>query len=165
MHNSVGSLDLSTLWLLDDQRLEKLNMMLISVDYHPSFQQIAFFVEDTGEFAETTTEPQRWGCRQRHKANSALDLSIVVPVRICPNQRCCTTIPLESAPTHARRQLGRVGLSRVCRFLRMISHSLEATGHAYFLACTPARDSVCSPLHACKQNRWVSHASGWNVPL
>ncbi len=27
-------------------------MMLIGVDYHPSFQQIAFFVEDTGECGE-----------------------------------------------------------------------------------------------------------------
>jgi hypothetical protein len=27
-------------------------MMLISVDYHPSFQQIAFFVEETGECGE-----------------------------------------------------------------------------------------------------------------
>ena len=165
LHNSVGSLNLSILWVLDDQRLEKLNMMLIGLDYHPSFQQIAFFVEDSCEYAETTTEPQRWGGRQSHKVNSGLDLSIVVPVRICPNQRCCTTIPLESAPTHAWRQLGRVGLLRVFRFLRMISHSLEATGHACFLPCTLARDSACSPSHACKQNRWVSHASGWNVPL
>jgi transposase len=27
-------------------------MMLIGVDYHPSFQQIAFFVEETGEYGE-----------------------------------------------------------------------------------------------------------------
>jgi len=27
-------------------------MMIIGVDYHPSFQQIAFFVEETGEFRE-----------------------------------------------------------------------------------------------------------------
>jgi len=27
-------------------------MMLIGVDYHPSFQTIAFFVEETGEYAE-----------------------------------------------------------------------------------------------------------------
>jgi transposase len=26
--------------------------MMIGVDYHPSFQQIAFFVEQTGEFGE-----------------------------------------------------------------------------------------------------------------
>jgi hypothetical protein len=40
--------------LLDDLRLgrKEPNMMLIGVDYHPSFQQIAFFVEDTGEFGE-----------------------------------------------------------------------------------------------------------------
>src|SRR5260370_30306762 len=83
-----------------------------------------------------------------------------------PNQRCFRTTPLESAPTHAWMQLWRAGgLLRVCRFLRMISHSLEATGHAYFLPCTPVRDSACSPSHACKQNRWVSHASGWNVSL
>jgi hypothetical protein len=27
-------------------------MLLIGVDYHPSFQQIAFFEEATGEFGE-----------------------------------------------------------------------------------------------------------------
>ena len=27
-------------------------MMIIGVDYHPSFQQIAFFVEETGEYGE-----------------------------------------------------------------------------------------------------------------
>ena len=26
-------------------------MMIIGVDYHPSFQTIAFFVEETGEWA------------------------------------------------------------------------------------------------------------------
>ena len=33
-------------------------MMLIGVDYHPSFQQIAFFVEETGECGESAVEPQ-----------------------------------------------------------------------------------------------------------
>jgi transposase len=27
-------------------------MMILGVDYHPSFQQIAFFVEETGECGE-----------------------------------------------------------------------------------------------------------------
>ena len=27
-------------------------MLLIGVDYHPSFQTIAFFVEETGEYGE-----------------------------------------------------------------------------------------------------------------
>ena len=27
-------------------------MMLIGVDYHPSFQTIAFFMEETGEYGE-----------------------------------------------------------------------------------------------------------------
>ena len=27
-------------------------MMIIGVDYHPSFQQIAFFIEETGECGE-----------------------------------------------------------------------------------------------------------------
>jgi hypothetical protein len=31
-------------------------MMLIGVDYHPSFQQIAFFVEETGECSERLPE-------------------------------------------------------------------------------------------------------------
>jgi hypothetical protein len=52
LHNSVGSLDLSTLWLLDDQRLRRKEPnMRIGVDYHPSFQQIAFLVEETGEYS------------------------------------------------------------------------------------------------------------------
>jgi transposase len=51
LHNNVGSLD-RTLWLFDDHRFGKKepNMMLIGVDYHPSFQTIAFFVEETGEY-------------------------------------------------------------------------------------------------------------------
>src|ERR1700681_950699 len=50
---TAGSLDLSTLWLLDDQRLgRKEPNMMIGVDYHPSFQQIAFLMEETGEYSE-----------------------------------------------------------------------------------------------------------------
>jgi hypothetical protein len=30
-------------------------MMIIGVDYHPSFQQIAFLIEETGEFEERPT--------------------------------------------------------------------------------------------------------------
>src|SRR6202521_5065186 len=50
----VGSLDPSRLWLHYDQRLgrKEPNMMIIGVDYHPSFQQIAFMDEKTGEFEE-----------------------------------------------------------------------------------------------------------------
>jgi transposase len=40
--------------LLYDHRLgrKEPNMMLIGVDYHPSFQTIAFFIEETGEYGE-----------------------------------------------------------------------------------------------------------------
>jgi len=40
--------------LLDDHRLgrKESDMMIIGVDYHPSFQQIAFLVEETGEYGE-----------------------------------------------------------------------------------------------------------------
>jgi hypothetical protein len=49
----VSFLDLSTLRLLDDQRLgRKEPNMMIGVDYHPSFQQIAFLMEETGEYSE-----------------------------------------------------------------------------------------------------------------
>src|SRR5215475_7531983 len=43
-----------TLWLHDDHRFgrKEPNMMLIGVDYHPSFQTIAFFVQETGEYGE-----------------------------------------------------------------------------------------------------------------
>jgi hypothetical protein len=34
-------------------------MMIIGVDYHPSFQTIAFLIEETGEYGEQD-EPQRW---------------------------------------------------------------------------------------------------------
>jgi hypothetical protein len=59
----VSQLDLITmsapltrgrLWLLDDQRLgrKEPNMIIIGVDYHPSFQQIAFLGQETGECGE-----------------------------------------------------------------------------------------------------------------
>jgi hypothetical protein len=40
--------------LLNDQRLgrKEPNMMLLGVDYHPSFQTIAFLIEETGEYDE-----------------------------------------------------------------------------------------------------------------
>jgi transposase len=40
--------------LLNDHRLgrKEPNMMIIGVDYHPSFQQIAFLIEETGEYDE-----------------------------------------------------------------------------------------------------------------
>jgi len=51
--NSVGSLDLSTLWLLDDQGLgrkeaEHDDRRRLS----PELQQIAFLIEGTGEYEE-----------------------------------------------------------------------------------------------------------------
>ena len=44
----------SRLWFIDDRRLGRRepNMMLIGVDYHPSFQTIAFVMEETGECDE-----------------------------------------------------------------------------------------------------------------
>jgi transposase len=40
--------------LVDDLALgrKEPNMMIIGVDYHPGFQQIAFLVEETGECGE-----------------------------------------------------------------------------------------------------------------
>jgi len=54
LHNNADPLDPSKLWLLNDHRLgrKESDMMIIGVDYHPSFQQIAFLVEETG--GETT---------------------------------------------------------------------------------------------------------------
>src|SRR5882724_3590035 len=53
-HNNAGSLDPSRLWLIDDQRLgrKEPDMIIIGVDYHPSFQTIAFLMEETGEYGE-----------------------------------------------------------------------------------------------------------------
>jgi len=54
LDNNADSLDPSKLWLLDDLRLgrKESDMMIIGVDYHPSFQQIAFLMEETGEYGE-----------------------------------------------------------------------------------------------------------------
>jgi len=54
LHNNADSLDPSKLWLLDDLRLgrKESDMMIIGADYHPSFQQIAFLIEETGEYDE-----------------------------------------------------------------------------------------------------------------
>ena len=54
MHNNADSLDPSKLWLLDDLRFgrKESDMMIIGVDYHPSFQTIAFLIEETGEYEE-----------------------------------------------------------------------------------------------------------------
>ena len=40
--------------MLNDHRLgrKEPNMMIIGVDYHPSFQTIAFLMEETGECGE-----------------------------------------------------------------------------------------------------------------
>jgi hypothetical protein len=47
-------LDPSRLWFIDDRRLgrKEPNMVLIGVDYHPSFQTMAFLIEETGEYDE-----------------------------------------------------------------------------------------------------------------
>jgi hypothetical protein len=52
--NNVGSVDPSRPWFVDDQRLERKepNIMIIGVDFHPSFQAIAFCVQETGECGE-----------------------------------------------------------------------------------------------------------------
>ena len=43
----------SRLWLLDDQTLRRREPnMMIRADYHPSFQQIAFLTEETGEYSK-----------------------------------------------------------------------------------------------------------------
>ena len=41
--------------MLDDRRLgrKEPNMMIIGVDYHPSFQTIAFLMEEAGECGDT----------------------------------------------------------------------------------------------------------------
>src|SRR5277367_6958878 len=47
----LAPLDPSRLWFIDDQRLgrKEPDMLIIGVDYHPSFQQIAFLDQETGE--------------------------------------------------------------------------------------------------------------------
>jgi hypothetical protein len=60
--------------LLDDQRLgRKEPNMMIGVDYHPSFQQIAFLVEETGCLGRTETDRkimnEPWSSKQRSKKN------------------------------------------------------------------------------------------------
>jgi hypothetical protein len=38
-------------------------MMIIGVDYHPSFQTIAFLMEETGECGEQELNHRRWRSR------------------------------------------------------------------------------------------------------
>src|SRR5271163_4261297 len=47
----LAPLDPSRLWFIDDQRLgrKEPDMLIIGVDYHPSFQQISFLDQETGE--------------------------------------------------------------------------------------------------------------------
>jgi hypothetical protein len=40
-------------------REEGADMMVIGVDYHPSFQTIAFLIEETGEYGEQELNPVR----------------------------------------------------------------------------------------------------------
>jgi hypothetical protein len=49
--------------LLDDQKLgrKEPNMMLIGVDYHPSFQQIAFFVAISGLLDQVSDDEEEAG--------------------------------------------------------------------------------------------------------
>src|SRR5271167_4901339 len=50
----LAPLDPSRLWFIDDQRLgrKEPDMLIIGVDYHPSFQQISFLDQETGEYVE-----------------------------------------------------------------------------------------------------------------
>jgi len=49
--NNADSLDPSKLWLLDDRRLGRKESDMMTI-YHPSFQVIAFLIEETGEYGE-----------------------------------------------------------------------------------------------------------------
>jgi hypothetical protein len=54
LHNNVGPLDLSTLWLVEDHGLgrKEPNMIIIGVDYHPSDQYIVLVDTETEEYEE-----------------------------------------------------------------------------------------------------------------
>jgi hypothetical protein len=45
--------------------------MMIGVDYHPSFQQIAFLVEETGEYNERRLNQRRGGPEILSRAEAA----------------------------------------------------------------------------------------------
>jgi len=59
----TASLAAPTLRLSDDLRLGRRepNMMIIGVDYHPSFQQIVFLSEETGECGDRPLNHDRGG--------------------------------------------------------------------------------------------------------
>jgi hypothetical protein len=60
--------------LLDDQRLgrKEPSMMIIGVDYHPDFQQIAFVDTQTGECGEVVQlEEAKAEWEQRHEHRRA----------------------------------------------------------------------------------------------
>jgi transposase len=53
-------------------------MMILGVDYHPSFQQIAFFMEKAGECGERRLnhddgEAEKWASRRRRELLELLD--------------------------------------------------------------------------------------------
>jgi hypothetical protein len=49
-------------------------MMLIGVDYHPSFQTIAFFVEETGECGDQELNHSQRTCSRRFGTRSEFRL-------------------------------------------------------------------------------------------
>jgi hypothetical protein len=66
--------------LVDDQALgrKEPNMMIIGVDYHPSFQQIAFFVEETGDCGERRLDHDHDGAEHFYRDLKRRGISVRV---------------------------------------------------------------------------------------
>ncbi len=75
-------------------------MMIMGVDYHPSFQQIAFFVEETGECGERQLNHSDGEAEKFYRELAARGVSVRVgdersyrtPFRT-PQRRCRVRLP------------------------------------------------------------------------
>jgi hypothetical protein len=57
-------------------------MMIIGVDYHPSFQQIAFFVEETGECGERRLDHDHDGAEHFYRDLKQTGINVRVGARL-----------------------------------------------------------------------------------
>jgi hypothetical protein len=56
-------------------------MMIIGVDYHPSFQTIAFFVEETGQYGEQELNHSHGQAEKFYRDLTQRGICVRVPIR------------------------------------------------------------------------------------
>jgi hypothetical protein len=57
-------------------------MLIIGADYHPSFQQIAFFIEETGEYGEQRLRHDDDGAERFYRDLNQRGISVRVGMRL-----------------------------------------------------------------------------------